>query len=1304
MADVWPESAGLPQNLVSCILQTRDGYVWAGTRAGMARFDGVRFTTFDDLKPDQLRESEVWALAEGADSALWVGTFGGGLARLEDGVFTSYSMRDGLPSDEITALARGPDGDLWVGTSAGLTRRRGDHFEGLPGDADLPGRRVTALHADVEGVVWIGMERGLASYSSGRFVNHTRAHPRALTGAVGSLAGDLQRGLWLALWRGSGEADNGLRLLERTGVTSFTVRDGLPSENVTSLAIEPDGTPCVGTLRGLYRFRGGRFDDYFASASLSGSRGAFDSLSRHGIPSLFVDRERNLWFGTRHYGLGRLRDTPFLDVHGADDVDVRVLLEDADGSMWLGTATDLRRIRDGTAEAFPMVAGLPANALARAGDGALLIGTPRGLYERSAGRIRRTRYAGTERLDVSVLFTDARRATWIGTRSDGAHRLSAEGLAHYTAREGLLGSEVRGIAEDRRGGIWIGTRDGGVSRLYRGRFATFGPEQGLAGPGVQAVFVDRDDDVWVATRQGLSRIRGERVASITARNGLPANYFYQIAEDDDGDFWLTHARGIARVAKRALNEVADGTARTLKAVRIGVESGMRSASMTVARQPTAWKARNGRLWFATAQGALVIDPRTSIRNTLPPPVHVEEVRAAGSALPARDGLTLPPSASEVEISYTGLSFVDPGRVLFKYRLEGFDEDWVAAGTRRTAYFTNLAPGAYRFRVIACNNDGVWNEEGASLSFRVLPLWYQRTQVRLLGVAAGALLVLGLHRRRTTQLRARERELSSRVAERTQALSELTASLEERVAERTAELAAANEALTAEKERLAVTLRSIGDGVIATDIEARVILMNRVAEQITGWEAAQAAGRPLGDVFHTIDRTSRMPLGDPTRSSRERAVPGGFTAPCLLIARDRREVLVADSAAPIRDPESRVIGAVLVFRDVTERDRMEEQLRNTQKLEALGVLAGGIAHDFNNLLTGVFGCVDVARVRSAQPSKAREALEKAMSVLDKARGLTRQLLTFAKAGEPIRRPLRLDQLVRDAVGFALSGSEVASDLQIADDLWPCEVDEQQISQVVDNLVLNARQAMASGGTLSVRLRNLQLTDDEVAPLPAGPHVCLSVSDRGPGIPYQLRARVFEPFFTTKPGGTGLGLATVHSIVRKHGGHVEVESEVGEGATFHVYLPARPDGVPGAPSARPEPAAGEGHGRILVMDDERYVREVARDSLECLGYEVLLACDDEEAVRLLRQAQDRGERVDAVILDLTIPGGHGGAAALQRLRSVAPMLPGIASSGYSGDGVMARPAEHGFSAALLKPYTIADLRLVLAQVLGRSRAAG
>ncbi len=1300
IVDTWRRSAGLPQNYVYAILQGRDGYLWIGTRSGLARFDGIRFTTFDDRRPGQLKESEVWALAESPDGSLWVGTYGGGVSRLKDGKFTTFGPAQGLPSPLVQALAAGADGSVWVGTAAGLARLRDGHVTVFGIQEGLPGLSVTDLHVDRRGVVWVGTNRGLASFAGGRFTNHAAAHPSDLAGTITAMAGDGDEGLWVAVSETGGPND-GLRFVKQGTITTYTTREGLPSGVVMSLAIGKDGTVWAGTSAGLARRRGERFetctDDVWGVAGVR----MLERVSHQGLPALAFDREDSLWFGTQLEGLGRLRRAPLLNVTGgpADerDVDVRTMFEDRDGAMWLGTARDVRRLTEHDVAVHPLPPGLEADAITDGGDGSLLVGSLAGLYTLRHGRLERSPILPAPQPRISVLFRDAAGQIWIGTRSDGAYRYAGGKLVHYTSRDGLLGDQVRAIAQDRHGAIWFGTRGGGVSRLGAGRFTTFGPLDGLAGPDVQALLVTADDTAWVATRQGLSRIQGGRIARITAQQGLPANYFYQILEDG-GDLWLTSAQGVTRVEKRLLHAVADGTASSLAVRSFGEESGLGNATLTLVHQATAWRAADGRLWFATTRGAAVIDPRAVERNLIPPPVHIEEVLANRRVHAVSGGMTLQASEREIEIHYAALSLVDPARVTFRRKLEGFDPDWVDAGSERLAHYTNLPHGSYRFRVVAANNDGVWNETGASLAFRVLPRWYERGLVRLSGLALAALTILGLHRLRLRRLRVRERVLSQRVQERTHDLQRLTSDLEDRIRARTRELAEANTDLLSEKERLAVTLRSIGDGVIATDVDGSIMLMNRVAEDLTGRCAADAVGRPFVEVFRVSDRDTRTPLPDPARRALAEGVSGIVADPCVLDTPEGRETLVAVSTAPIRDPASRVVGAVLVFRDVTERERIEGQLRNTQKLEALGVLAGGIAHDFNNLLTGIFGFVDLARANAGNPDVVRDSTGQAMGVLDKARGLTRQLLTFSKAGEPVRKAVGLGPLVEEAVRFVLAGSNLVVDLDVSPDLWPCQVDEQQIAQVVDNLLINARQAMPAGGTVWVQLGNVPCG----ASGSAGPCVRLSVQDEGPGIPRELWTRVFDPFFTTKAGGTGLGLAMVYSIVRRHGGHVEVgTARAGKGARLDVYLPA----VPGAAQALRPPdvesaAIGQGlSGRILVMDDEDHVRSVARAALTRLGYVVLLARDDQEAMAIAERHRDGGETIDAAILDLTIPGGAGGVDALRRLRTVIPGLSAIASSGYSADAIMARPADFGFDAALPKPYTLAEIRAIVTETLAR-----
>jgi PAS domain S-box-containing protein len=1182
IVDLWQQSDGLPQNYVFTVIQSRDGYLWMGTRGGVARFDGVRFTSFDDRLPGQLRESEVWALAEDRDSALWIGTFGGGLTRFQHGRFTTFDTKDGLPSNRIRSLAADRDGSLWIGTDNGLAHRQGDRFTVVAPNGFAPGQVVTALHADRNGVLWVGTQTGLSSLRDGRLVDHTAAHPDRLSGIITAIAGDDRQGLWVGIEPGAGH-EGGLRRLGNAGITSYAFRDGLASEHVMSLAVDGD-TVWVGTRQGLCRSRGGRFEQYTDDVWGFAGVKVLDRVAQQGVPALAVDHEGSVWFGTQLDGLGRLRRAPLTYANGGAPaergVDVRSLLEDRDGVLWMGTAHDLRRVDGETTTTYATVpATSAADALAIDRTGTLLVGSAVGLFTLGSGRLEPSTWF-QEPPNVVVVFTDSRGDVWIGTRGNGVYRHSAAGLAHITSREGLLGDQVRAITEDGQGNIWIGTRGGGVSRVRDGRIDTFGVPQGLAGPDVQALAADASGTVWAATRRGLSRIRNGRLASITAAQGLPANYFYQIVVDR-GHLWMTCARGIARISLEQLNAVADQRAARLAGDLFGPESGMAHTTVTLAHQPTVLKRRDGRLWFATTRGAAVVDLDAMPRNTIPPPVHIEDVAVNRKARPFVDGMRLAADEREIEVHYTALSFVAPQQVQFRYKLEGFDAEWVEAGVRRAATYTNLPRGRYRFRVIAANNDGVWNETGASLAFEVLPLWYERRWVWALMAVGVALAGLGAHQRRLSQLRTRERELSSRVEERTNDLARLMAELEDRIRERTAELATSNSALLSEKERLAVTLRSIGDGVIATDVSGRVALMNRVAETLTGWSASDAVGEPLGRVFKTLDRHTRRPLRDPVRAvlSDGEALADGM--PCLLVAKDGRELVVADSAAPIRDPESRIVGAVFVFRDVSERERMEEQLRNTQKLEALGVLAGGIAHDFNNLLTGMFGFVEMAREHATDAHAVAEHTGRAVAVFDKARGLTRQLLTFSKAGEPVRQSVHLERVVREAVAFVLSGSNVVADLSIDPELWPCEVDEQQIAQVIDNLVLNARQAMTGGGVISIRLENRYKDPHEQRE----PQVHLSVSDKGPGIPRELWPKIFDPFFTTKAGGTGLGLAVVHSIVRRHGGHAEVGAALdGTGARIDVFLPATPGAIPraAANSAVSRPTPSSRPARVLVMD--------------------------------------------------------------------------------------------------------------------------
>jgi PAS domain S-box-containing protein len=505
-----------------------------------------------------------------------------------------------------------------------------------------------------------------------------------------------------------------------------------------------------------------------------------------------------------------------------------------------------------------------------------------------------------------------------------------------------------------------------------------------------------------------------------------------------------------------------------------------------------------------------------------------------------------------------------------------------------------------------------------------------------------------------------------------------------------------EDLNAEKERLAVTLRSIGDGFIAADTDGNVAMINNVAERLTGWRQDQIVGKPLVEIFNILNERTRKPCSTMLDRIVETGSVVGTANHAIVVSRDGVERLIEISAAPIRDKTNRKLGTVLVFRDITEKEHLEAERRKAEKLESLGVAAGGIAHDFNNLLTAIIGNLSLSLITLPPDDEVYERLGAAKKASLRAQELAQQLLTFAKGGAPIKKTASIGQLIQDTVTFSIRGSSIRADFEMPEDLWPVEVDSGQISQVVNNLAINAEQAMPSGGTLRVQSENFFLAEENAAlsPLRVGKYVKISVRDEGIGIPEEYLKKIFDPYFTTKPKGSGLGLATSYSIVKNHDGLITVESKVGLGSVFSIYLPATDKQV-AFERSRSEPAKGK--GRILALDDEEAICELVKAALTPLGYDVTTVQDGLSAINAYKEALDADRKFDAVISDLTIPGGMGGAECIKRLVEMDPGVKAIVSSGYAMDPVMSRYREYGFCACIAKPYEVSDLGHVVHDVL-------
>ncbi len=818
----WSSENGLPQNSVHRILQTRDGYLWIATEGGVARFNGIQFTVFNQESAPAFASNDTCCLAEDGGGGLWIGT-SDGLLRYAGGVFRRYTTADGLPSPVVVSLAPTEDGFLLVLTAGGLARYDGQKFIQL-------GISASALDTGFDKTVRVATATGIYSYTHD--LQQAAPLPNFPTEPIEGLGSLRDGSQWV-------RTRTAFLLWSQGRVRTWRAGRELPGTRVQSFLEDSRGTLWVGTDQGLVALPSALTADNVRLESLP-------VLGANSILTMFEDRERNLWVGTDTTGLHVLQKQKFRTLPSLSGIPITAVTQTADLTVWVASRDDgLFRYRNGKTEHLSTKDGLLSDvilSLAADRDGSLWIGTPDGLNHLRGQKIES--YTSADGLPddlIRSLFADDDGTLWVGTRRGLAHREHGQFTVFSIAngfKSDLIGAMLRSHSND----LWVGTLNGLV-RIREGKVTVFTKAQGLSDDVITSLFEDANHTLWVGTKDGgLSRSSANDFIPVNAHD-LPRE-INAIVEDARGYLWLTSNRGILRVLASELMACGKTSTCNPHIATYGASDGMPTEEASSTGHPVAWRTADGYLWFATRKGVAIVNPSDLNENLAPPPVVVErftvddmEWRGSGTEL------VIPPGHIRYGFEYAGLSYASPSRLRYRYILEGFDKEWTQAGLRRNAYYTNLPPRHYRFRVQAENEDGVWNETGAEVAFFIRPPFYRTLWFLGLAILLLAGIVYAIYRMRVRVIRS---QFDAILAERTRIAREIHDTLAQDFVgvstqlELTAHLLAQSQVLEARqqvdrtrslvREGLADARRSIWDLRAASTDATLPMRLTRLAEQ------------------------------------------------------------------------------------------------------------------------------------------------------------------------------------------------------------------------------------------------------------------------------------------------------------------------------------------------------------------------------------------------------------------------------------------------------------------------------------------
>ena len=1246
--DIWTIDQGLPQNGILAIAQGPDGYLWLGTEAGLVRFDGVSFTTFTTATTSALKDNYVSFVAMDATGDVLAGTWVGGVTRVS--ARTSATI-PGAEGSFVNGVYRDRAGRLWVARTGSILLLQNGAFQPAAGSEGS----VFSLADDSSGLLLAGTNHGLAAWQNDRWVPW---QPRGggITGAVWTVYHDRTDGWWF----GTPDALYAYRggRLER-----FDAAHGLPPGGVTSILESRNGQLWVGT-------DGGGLARLVNRPKLGFERfSTRDGLSDDAVTFLLEDHEGSLWVGTRHGGLNRFRQPIFTIYSPTEGLSAKVVWSvygDRQGALWIGTeAGGVDRLQQGRFANY--MRGKSVVATLQTRDGILWAATREGLVRLRGGRWEPMTFGGTHpTLSVSALTEDRTGALWLGG-SDGLYRWKGGVLRDYTAQAGLTAVKIRTIVEDRDGVLWIGTHGRGLLRLQNDRFTTLTTKDGLSSDVVESLFAD-EQGLWVGGEAGVNLVRNGKINVLPLKFDVLMTDLFTIVKDDGGHLWLSSNQGLAQVNERELLAAVDGHGKDSVLVHEMISlDGRRRIEFNGTSQNAGWKSPDGRLWFPSIKGLVVVDPAHLTSNALPPPVHIERIFVDGRAVPVTDSVNVPPSGGRLELHYTATSLLVPERVRFRYRLEGYDKDWVEAGTRRVAYYTQVPGGHYRFHVRAANNDGVWNESGAALSFRLGLHFYETWWFYVLSGLAVLAAVLGGVRLRVRSIQNLARHLAELVDER-------TGELRQEVAER-----------SRAEERYRHLFDSNPQPVWVSDRETLGFLaVNDAATRHYGYSREEFAAMKLTDL--------QQPSQGAALSEWIRTAGDGWRGSSTWHHHKKDGTAIEVEVAAQAFTYAGRPAALIVAADMTARRDLEDRLRQAQKMEAVGQLAGGIAHDLNNVLTAVMAHVDLAVTSLSPGTEQRDDLMQAQSAARRGAGMISKLLGFSRRERIVLTPLHLEALVTEIVPTVqrmLPKIEVVVSWE--KDLQPVAADAGAVQHMLLNLANNSADAMpdGGGGRLKIHLEPAGPDEKQMAANEwgtPGHYVVLSVSDNGSGMAPETLARIFEPYFTTKPAdrGSGLGMAMVYGLMKQHLGYVLVNSTLGVGTEVRLYFPVSAHAVETTvPDVRPvRPHAKQ---TILVVEDQEAVRSAAIRGLKRFGYTVFAAADGEEGLDLWHK---HAETIDLVVSDIIMP-RMGGLALYEAVSREREGVRFLLTSGFTGEETLQHTPTTRALPFLPKPWTLNEL---------------